>query len=51
MLKIVYPICCGIDVHKKFIIATIASTAESNITTYKTSRFNTITKDLLDFKK
>ncbi|QQY79537.1 IS110 family transposase [Keratinibaculum paraultunense] len=50
MLKIVYPICCGIDVHKKFIVATIAST-ENNITTYKTKKFTTYTNDLLNFKK
>jgi hypothetical protein len=25
-LKIVYPVCCGIDVHKSFVVACIAST-------------------------
>ena len=25
MLKIVYPICCGIDVHKTFLVACIES--------------------------
>ena len=49
MLKIVYPICCGIDVHKTFIVATIASTNEKNLTTYETARFSTFTKDLLRF--
>lgn len=46
MLKIVYPICCGMDVHKTFIIATIAATNERNVTTYQTQRFSTFTKDL-----
>ncbi len=46
MLKIVYPICCGIDVHKTFVIATIAATDKKNITTYKTLRFSTFSKDL-----
>ncbi len=46
MLKIVYPICCGIDVHKKFIVACIASTNDKGITTYKTSRFSTFTRGL-----
>lgn len=46
MLKIVYPICCGMDVHKTFIIATIATTNERSITSYKTQRFSTFTKDL-----
>ncbi|WP_276623794.1 IS110 family transposase [Syntrophomonas wolfei] len=46
MLKIVYPICCGIDVHKTFVIATIATTDRENITTYQTKRFSTFTRDL-----
>jgi len=46
MLKIIYPICCGIDVHKKFIAACIASTDDKGITTYKLSRFSTFTNGL-----
>lgn len=46
MLKIVFPICCGIDVHKTFVVATIASTDRENITTYQTKRFSTFTKNL-----
>jgi len=46
MLKIVYPICCGIDVHKTFVVATIAATNRENITTYKTKRFSTFTRNL-----
>jgi transposase len=48
MLKIVYPICCGIDVHKTFVVAAIAATDRENITTYKTKRFSTFTRDLRD---
>jgi transposase len=51
MLKIVYPICCGIDVHKKFVVATVASTDKSNITTYETKNFNTYTADLTRLKQ
>lgn len=47
MLKIVYPICCGMDVHKSFVYACIASTNEQGVTTYKSKRFSTFTKDLL----
>ena len=50
MLKIVYPICCGVDVHKRFIVATIASTNDENITSYLTKRFDTYTEDLVIFK-
>lgn len=46
MLKIVYPICCGMDVHKSFLVACIASTNEHGVTVYKSKRFSTFTKDL-----
>ena len=46
MLKIVYPICCGMDVHKSFVYACIASTNEQGVTTYKSKRFSTFTKEL-----
>lgn len=46
MLKIAYPVCCGIDVHKKFLVACIASTNASGVTTYKSHRFSTFTKGL-----
>ena len=45
-LKIVYPVCCGIDVHKSFVVACIASTNEKGVTTYKRRRFSTFTGDL-----
>lgn len=46
MLKIVHPVCCGIDVHKKFVIAAIAFTDYKNVTTYKKKRFATFNSDL-----
>ena len=46
MLKIVYPICCGMDVHKSFLVACIASTNEQGVTSYKSKRFSTFTGDL-----
>ena len=51
MLKIVYPICCGIDVHKTFVVACIASTNDKNITSYQTKRFSTYTKNLRELSK
>ena len=45
MLKIVYPICCGIDVHKDFVYACIAATV-NGVTTYKSHRFSTFTQGL-----
>ena len=46
MLKIVYRVCCGMDVHKSFVVACIASTNEKGVTTYKSKRFSTFTGDL-----
>ena len=46
MLKIVYPVCCGMDVHKSFVVACIASTNDHGVTTYTSRRFSTFTGDL-----
>ena len=45
MLKIVYPICCGLDVHRDFVYACIATTV-NGAATYKSHRFSTFTKGL-----
>ena len=45
-LKIVYQICCGIDVHKTFVVACIASTNKQGVTIYKRHRFSTFTQGL-----
>ena len=45
-LRIVYQICCGIDVHKTFVVACIASTNRQGVTTYKRHRFSTFTQGL-----
>lgn len=50
MLRIVYPICCGVDVHKTFIVATIASTNDKGITCYNNKRFDTYNDDIVKFK-
>ena len=46
MLKIVYQICCGLDVHKDFVYACIATTNERGVTTYKSNRFSTYSRGL-----
>ena len=46
MLKIVYPVCCGMDVHKSFVVACIAATNDQGVTTYRSKRFSTFTGDL-----
>jgi len=47
MLKILFPICCGIDVHKRFVVATIGTTNKSGVTDYQTRQFSTFTESLL----
>jgi len=51
MLKIVHKICCGIDVHKKFVVATIGTTNEAGTTEYQTKKFSTFTVNLLALRK
>jgi len=51
VLRIIYPICCGIDVHKKFIVACIASTNDKGVSTYKSGRFSTFTKGLRELSE
>ena len=45
-LKIVYPVCCGIDVHKSSVVACIAATDDKGVTRYKNRTYRTFTKDL-----
>jgi len=49
-MKIIYPVCCGVDVHKNIIVATIASTTKENITSYITESFATLNPDLYTFR-
>jgi len=49
-LKIVYPICCGIDVHKSFLVATIIKT-EGITPKYSKKRFSTYNNSILKLKQ
>ena len=49
-MKIIYPICCGVDVHKRTIVATIAATDKNNITSYSQKSFSTLNADLFAFR-
>ena len=51
MLKIVFKICCGIDVHKDLVVACIAKTDDKNVTTYQTKRFSTFTNGLRELSE
>jgi len=49
ILRTVYPICCGVDVHKRFFVATIITT-EGIEPIYQKRRFSTFNNDILRFK-
>jgi transposase len=49
-LKVVYPICCGVDVHKTFFVATIITT-EGIEPRYQKKRFSTFNNRILEFKQ
>jgi len=50
MLKIVHQICCGIDVHKKFVVATVGITNKQGVTDYETHTFQTFTENLVQLR-
>jgi len=49
-MKIVYPICCGVDVHKTFLVATII-TSQGITPHYSKKRFSTFNNSILQFKQ
>jgi len=49
-MKIVYPTCCGVDVHKSFLVATIIKT-EGLTPKYSKKRFSTFNNDILRFQQ
>jgi len=48
-VTIVYPICCGVDVHKTFFVATLITT-EGIAPKYQKRRFSTFNNQILAFK-
>lgn len=50
-MKVVYPVCCGIDVHKSFLIATIITTKSGELMPhYQKKRFSTFNNQILALK-
>lgn len=45
-MKIIRHVCCGIDVHKSALVATIASTGADGVTSYEQRSFTTLNPDL-----
>lgn len=49
-MKVVYPICCGVDVHKTFLVATLI-TSKGITPHYNKKRFSTFNNSILKFKQ
>ncbi len=49
-MKVTYQTCCGIDVHKKFLVATIIKTTGGLEPSYQKERFSTFNNSILKFK-
>ena len=50
-MKVVYNTCCGVDVHKKFLVATIIKTTKGIQPSYNKQRFSTFNSDIRRFKQ
>lgn len=48
-MKVVYPVCFGVDVHKTFLVGTIISTTDGVQPHYQKKRFSTYNSDLRSF--
>lgn len=49
-MKVVFPTCCGVDIHKTFVVAIIITTpADSLQPHYQKKRFSTFNSDLNRF--
>ena len=49
-MKVVYPTCCGVDVHKTFLVATLI-TSQGITPHYSKKRFSTFNNSILQFKQ
>ena len=50
-MKVVYQTCCGVDVHKSFLVATIIKTTSGVQPSYQKKRFSTFNNSILEFKQ
>ena len=50
-VKVIYQTCCGVDVHKSFLVATIIKTTSGVQPSYQKKRFSTFDNSILEFKK
>ena len=46
-MQVLYPCCCGLDVHKKFVVACVLTTNAEGHVQKESRTFSTLTQDLL----
>jgi transposase len=51
LMKVTFQTCCGVDVHKSFLVATIIKTSSGIEPSYQKRRFSTFNNSILEFKK
>ena len=50
-MKVTFQTCCGVDVHKSFLVATIIKTSSGIEPSYQKRRFSIFNNSILEFKK
>lgn len=51
-MRVVYPVCCGVDVHKSFLVATMITTHSHQAEpVYHKKRYSTFHRSLVEFKE
>ena len=50
-MKVTYQTCCGVDVHKSFLVATIVKTTGGVEPSYQKKRFSTFNNSIIEFKQ
>ena len=50
-MKVTFQTCCGVDVHKSFLVATIIKTTGGIDPSYQKKRFSTFNNPILEFKQ
>ncbi len=50
-MKVTYQTCCGVDVHKSFLVATIVKTTGGIEPSYQKKCFSTFNNFILEFKQ
>ncbi len=46
-MQVLYPCCCGVDIHKKFVVACLLTTGEDGSVRKDIRTFSAMTEDLL----